>query len=290
LPSEGGPRNRVTSEAMSSKPYLSVCSMYRDHADYLPEWIEFHRLVGVERFFLYDNESTDDHRAVLAPYVEQGIVVVHDWPTPASVERGVPWGLIAAFDDCLARHGDESRWIAFMDIDEFLYAPEGPTVPEVLAAYEQHPGVYVTRLEFGTSGHLRRPSGLVIENYLRRRSYSADDKEWTKSIVDPRRTVKCFNAHIFVYEDAFAVDMDGEPVERPPWGPTPVKLSPLRINHYITKSEEEYRRKLGQWKDHGHALEPGEGWLDLLAGEFDDAITRYVPALREALKRARVTV
>jgi Glycosyltransferase family 92 len=276
----------VTSAAMGSKPYLSVCSMYRDHAEYLREWIEFHRLVGVERFFLYDNESTDDHREVLAPYVEQGIAVVRHWPTPVSVERGVPWGLIGAFDDCLLRHRQDSRWIAFTDIDEFLFAPAGSTVPDVLAGYERHPGVYVTRLEFGTSGHRERPPGLVIENYLRRRSYGAGDREWTKSIVDPQRAVMCVNAHMFLYEDAFAVDMDGEPVVRPPFGPTPVKLSPLRINHYITKSEEEYRRKLDQWEAAGHALNPGREWLESLNRESDDAITRYVPALREALARA----
>src|SRR3954471_21483324 len=92
-----------------TKPYLAVCSMYRDHAEYLREWIEFHRLVGAERFFLYDNESRDDHEEVLTPYVESGIVEVHAWPTPASVERGVPWGMFAAADDCLARHRGDAR-------------------------------------------------------------------------------------------------------------------------------------------------------------------------------------
>ena len=38
--------------------YLAASTIYRDDAEYLPEWIEFHRLVGVERFFLYDNGST----------------------------------------------------------------------------------------------------------------------------------------------------------------------------------------------------------------------------------------
>src|SRR5919198_6692821 len=81
--------------------YLSACTLYKDHAEYLREWIEFHRLVGVERFFLYDNESTDDHEEVLAPYVERGIVEVQPWPTPPSVERGVPWSIIGAFNDCV---------------------------------------------------------------------------------------------------------------------------------------------------------------------------------------------
>ena len=56
------------------------------------EWIEFHRLVGVERFFLYDNGSTDDHREVLAPYVEEGIVTcttgrARSWGTTVARER-----------------------------------------------------------------------------------------------------------------------------------------------------------------------------------------------------------
>ena len=34
--------------------YLSICAIYRDEAPYLVEWIEFHRLVGVEHFYLYD--------------------------------------------------------------------------------------------------------------------------------------------------------------------------------------------------------------------------------------------
>ena len=268
------------------KPYLSVCSMYRDHADYLREWIEFHRLVGVERFFLYNNESIDDHREVLGPYIERGIVVLHEWPTPDSVERGVPWGLIAAFDDCIAKHRDDSRWITFIDIDEFLFSPDGVKLPEVLHDYEQYPGVCVTRLDFGTSGHRVKPAGLVIENYLHRRSYSDGALEWTKSVVDPERTLHCVNAHVFVHEDAYEVDMNKRPVPRPPNGPIPVELSPLRINHYLTKSEEEYRRKLDQWNAAGWPNEPKEGWLEILAAEFDDSITRYVPALREALETA----
>jgi hypothetical protein len=259
--------------------------MYRDHAEYLREWIEFHRLVGVERFFLYDNESTDNHREVLAPYVDGGNVVVHEWPTPASVERGVPWGLIGAFDDCLDKHRDESRWIAFMDIDEFLFAPDGADVPEVLRHYEQYPGVYVTRLDFGSSGHRKKPPGLVIENYLHRRHYADGELEWTKSIVNPVRAVNCVNAHLFLYDDGFAVDMNEQPVPRPPFGPTPVQLSPLRINHYLTKSEDEYRRKLDQWEAAGWPNDPGEDWMEVVNAEFDDTITRYVPVVREALER-----
>src|SRR5687768_15754785 len=216
-------------------PYLSIGAVYRNEAPYLREWIEFHRLVGVERFFLYDNESTDDDREVLEPYVDRGIVVIHDWPSPASVERGVPWGIIGAFNDCLHRHRHDSRWLAFIDIDEFLFSPRGKPLPEVLAGYEQYPGVCVTRADFGTSGHGSKPPGLVIENYLHRRTYTPGAETHMKSIVDPERVVSCRNAHWFDYAEAeSAVDENEQPIAAvPPFTKSPASLSLLQINHYV---------------------------------------------------------
>ena len=85
--------------------------------------------MGVERFFLYNNQSTDDHREVLAPYVADGSVVVHDWP--------VRPGQLPAYQHCLAEHGSESRWIAFIDLDEFLFSPTRRPVTEILPDYER---------------------------------------------------------------------------------------------------------------------------------------------------------
>ena len=41
------------------KVTLAIAAIFRDEAPYLKEWIEFHRAVGVERFYLFDNLSTD---------------------------------------------------------------------------------------------------------------------------------------------------------------------------------------------------------------------------------------
>ena len=107
------------------KVYLAACTIYRDDADYLGEWIEFHRLVGVERFVLYDNGSTDDHLDVLAPYLEEGAAIRHEWRMPFLGEKGRPKAMIQAFEHCVGAHRDDARWIAFLDVDEFLFSPTG---------------------------------------------------------------------------------------------------------------------------------------------------------------------
>ena len=262
--------------------YLAICAVYRDEAPYLREWIEFHRLVGVERFYLYNNLSTDDHREVLAPYVAAGIAAVTDWPvSPAQIQ---------CYDQCLKDCRDDARWIAFIDLDEFLFSPTGEPVSEILPEYEQWPGVGANWALFGASGHRTKPSGLVIENYTRRTTAVSANCH-IKSIVDPRRVRAFCMPHFFMYTDGLAVDENKREITGPPYAMTEeVSFSLLRVNHYATKSEEEFRRKLARGPADStvpkrdlmteERIARRLQWLDEVT---DETILRYLPALRRAL-------
>ena len=140
------------------KPYLAIGAVYRNEAPYLREWIEFHRLVGVERFFLYNNRATDDHLEVLAPYIDDGIVVWQDFPEfppQLQVLRAT-----ASRPTATTRAGSRSStWTSSCS------RPRSGPVSEILREFEEHPAVGVNCLVFGTSGHQTPPPGLVIENY-----------------------------------------------------------------------------------------------------------------------------
>ena len=51
---------------------------------------------------------------------------------------------------------------------------------------------------FGSAGHVQRPAGLVIENYLRRENQV---NPTIKSIINPRRVISCKGAHCWRYKD-----------------------------------------------------------------------------------------
>ena len=282
---------------MAAKPYLSICTMYRDHASYLLEWLEFHRLVGADHFFLYDNGSVDDHLEVLAPYLDEGLVEVEEWP--------VFPGLAAAFDHCIEQHRDDSRWTAFIDIDEFLFSPTGTPLPEILRDYEEWPGVGVNRVPFGPSGHQTRPPGLVIENYVRRPKTA---QTAIKSIVDPTAVERCAGAHRFDYLDGrCAVDEKKRVLDPDRQLPASVtgggkgwrtnaaftesfSIERLRINHYGTKSVEEWQQKNALPRpDTGAPRTFVNAEFNLKRNDAvadDQAIMQYLPALREALESA----
>jgi hypothetical protein len=255
--------------------YLSLCAIYRNEAPYLREWIEFHRLVGVERFFLYDNMSTDEHRDVVDDYAADGTAVLHEWPHHP--------GQGGAYDHCLAEHGHESRWIAFLDLDEFLFSPSAEPVSELLHDYEQWAGVGVNRAVYGSSGHRNRPEGLVIESYL---TWWPKMVTAIKSIIDPRRVIRHQNPHAFVYrEGEFAVDEHKRPIER--WRTDEYTMETLRINHYYTKSETEFRGKLAHERaDNAAMREEPRNWERLSGTDRDESILAYADALREAVARS----
>jgi hypothetical protein len=260
------------------KPYLTICAVYRNEAPYLREWLEFHRMVGVERFFLYNNRSTDDHMEVLQPYIDDGTVVWHDFPEFPPQLR--------CYEECLATHGDDARWIAFTDIDEFLFSPTQRPVSEILREFEEHPAVGVNCLQFGTSGHVTPPPGLVIENYTRRLGLDRPRSRMVKCIVDPTAVIAVgFSAHYFRYGTrGLAVTERHEPYRGEMTESVSVDL--LRINHYFTRSQEERERKLAAPRVDNGKLKNREGVekRDLrLNEEPDDLMLSYAPPLREAL-------
>jgi Glycosyltransferase family 92 len=257
--------------------YLSACAIYRDEASYLQEWIEFHRLVGIEHFFLYDNGSVDEHRTVLAPYEREGIVTLHDWPR-------FP-GQKPAYRHCFEHYADRSRWVAVLDLDEFLFSPTGEPVAEVLRDFEDWPGVVVNRATYGTSGHRTRPPGLVVESYVRR--MSEEHPQSVKSIIDPSRARRVENPHAFAYDRGLAVDEHKREVEG--WFTEDFTFERLRVNHYWTKSEEECERKFS--RTHPVRSRPWPGRPDRAQHEranevFDDLLVPYGARIRAAIERS----
>ena len=68
-------RNHTTPEH-----HLAVCAIAKNEGPYFKEWVEWHLSQGVDKFYVYDNESTDGTKQILEPYIKQGIGEYIDWP------------------------------------------------------------------------------------------------------------------------------------------------------------------------------------------------------------------
>ncbi len=224
-------RARARDAAFRARPRqaLAVAAMFRDEAPFLEEWLSFHAGIGVGHFYLYDNFSRDDFAPVLAPWIARGLVTLHDWP--------VKVGQISAYRHCVRRYAHEAGWIAFIDLDEFLFSPGRTDIRPVLAEYADLPGLICYSPCFGSSGHRERPQGPLLEAFTRRADSSLAS---AKMIANPRwiRTIR--NVHEFKYWTGEALDTDRRPLTRGKLGP----LDRLRLNHYWSRSLADLEHKI----------------------------------------------
>lgn len=217
------------------KYQLSACAVFQNEGEWLKEWIEYHKLVGVEHFYLYDNGSTDHFKDVLLPYIQAGEVDLFHYPTVFNTQveynRLQSWLISQAVNVSKG----VSKWLAVIDLDEFIVPLKNNTLPEALVPFEKYGGVYINWLAFGTSNIQKIPPGvLMIEalNYC-----SPEASHFGKCIVRPERVHDCLNPHMLIYNKPYyhvttnkkKFDTYAKPND------VPVIMDSLIIHHYYTR-------------------------------------------------------
>ncbi|MEU1226610.1 glycosyltransferase family 92 protein [Streptomyces sp. NPDC005828] len=276
----GGPGEGVTPERHFPLDLAIGCT-FRNEARFLREWIEFHRLMGVQRFFLVDDRSDDDYRDVVKPYVDEGVVQVIEKPCPPAY-AGRRWNQyqhLVLGGLCRELRG-VARWLALVDVDEFLVPTAAPTVLEFLSDHEEAGAVHVEWRMFGTSGVRRLGTGELLTERMCRRMAARPNPG--KSIVKPHRVAE---AGIHRCEL-----LPGSAYVAVPADPAPGRGG-MRVHHYWTRDEEFLLgTKLPRAAEtKGWELTPEA--VDFHRTAYDDVedpqIRRFLPGLRERLGRAR---
>ncbi len=225
------------------KYHVSLCVMFKDEAPYLREWLEYHMLVGVDHFYLYDNNSSDGFESIISSYQKEGLVTLVRWPHEHSQVKG--------YEDCITRFQGESDWIGFIDVDEFLVPVAEESLVTFLDRFSRRPAVLVYWRYFGSGGMLTRDtSRLVTEDFV-----IASEKMFTKGkcffnsnydyLFDPVRNRSMFH-YLWTVSGGKAVtpvDVFDHTTYRDWYPNRRVKRIPLQINHYTVKSLAEFREK-----------------------------------------------
>lgn len=207
---------------------LSVCAIFRNEARFLKEWIEFHKIIGVQHFFLYNHMSTDNYKTVLEPYIESGIVELTEWTD----ERPHYQWQMAAYQDALQKARGVTRWLAVIDLDEFIVPIEHDSLLEFLKQYENFGGVCINWLMFGTS-HISKIASheLMTEKLV---MCQIGCHEHVKSIIQPDTVISMLSAHHAQYlPDYYQVTPEKTEFsgQTNPNG----SIDKIRINHYWTQ-------------------------------------------------------
>ncbi|MCH9610398.1 MAG: hypothetical protein S4CHLAM81_12990 [Chlamydiales bacterium] len=281
---------------------LSICAIFQNEAPFLSEWIDYHRAVGVEHFYLYNDRSSDAFYTQLKPYIEADIVELFDCAASGrhfyNQRRAYCRGL---------KQGKEDKWIAFIDIDEFLLPKQHDSLPQMLKQYEHCWGVSIRWQKFGTSYIWELPKDkLMTQVLIWKAEADYEDNFIRKSIVQPKKLPAEFFDEEYVRENTidlvhFCQWEEYQPAKMRNLGPlalpsphAALELEQAQINHYRCRNEKYYRERKTARKARLHAEDFGtpptwsdsrvEKYLPLYNQQIDMEIYRFIPkllALRE---------
>lgn len=227
-----------------------IATIFNNEARYLKEWIEYHRMIGVDHFWLYNDWSTDNWREVLEPYVAEGLVEVFERHAPIKQGPGVYFPMQASsMRDALKRGLGKAKWVACIDIDEFIIPLSGSSLPECLDKHFKDAGaVYANWRCFGTGG-VTIPEDQPILFSLVASSLKSHPRNCVgKSIYRPEAVMidYLWYAHACCLKEGMNY-LDGDGKETLITEGTVVKTDGkshtkyIRINHYVMRDEDYFQ-------------------------------------------------
>lgn len=217
----------------------SVCMIAKNEAPYLVEWVAYHRLLGFKEVIVYENNSDDNSALILKSLADAGKITYRPWLLGKNESPQE-----TAYRDAVRRA--RTDWILFIDCDEFLVLHEHNHVNDFLAPFHARKEVTAIGLNwrvFGSSGQSGNDGRLVTERFTKAATDDFVPNRHLKSFLRVRKIGRLIHMHIS-QTSGKVVHASGRDLNMENWGLSDeVDLSVAQVNHYYTKSLEEYQIK-----------------------------------------------
>ena len=228
---------------------VALVAIAKNENEYLVEWCQWYKDLGIEKIYIYDNNNIDGEHPqdVLSDFINDGFVEIVDWRGKRGDSRKEYSGCSVqglAYTDWWNKWHNLYDWCCIFDIDEFLLLIKYKTLDAFLSKYSEVTEVKVQWIVYGDNGNIHKTTGGVRERF---NSFTnAHKSKQIKSILNCKKKINPkFHAHGLL-DVSDAVNTLGVKV-RCVWKDcTTFDNLPAYLEHYITKSTEEYLNR--KWK------------------------------------------
>jgi hypothetical protein len=260
---------------------LCACTVVMNRNAYIPEWIAFHRSLGVEQFFFYRNGGERLDEALLS-LLDDGVPIDSYFWAHARSQR-------QAFAHCMARLRDRCEWALFVDVDEFV-VPASPRAS--LSAIVRATRSDIIELPASVFAAASGSHALVIESSTRYFA-PATQVNAKKSLVRTSAAKLANNIHTFELDRAHRKPGS---ICAPPCALALASLSHFRFigwSLYMRRTLDGVAGDVGLWRVPRvlSVLKPSMSFVreaTLESGRFeavDERLLVRAPALRAELRR-----
>ena len=229
---------------------IIIQTVLKDESHILNEWIIHNILIGIQHIYIYDDQSTIPVNitiSILPNSIKEKLTIFR-------IEDNIDFYDINNFKNSnfydeslyykyfknkqlyfqnyfLQNFKNVADWCLFCDVDEFIYLNNNITLNNILNDYNSYDVIFIPWLIYGSSFHIKQPSGLVIDNFrMHDKNYFFEGKSFCKlnNIYEISCPFRINNANIFSFDHNSSL-----------------YTLPIHINHYQINSVKLYiQRKL----------------------------------------------
>ena len=250
----------MQSQPMPDPDKFAIGAIFKNERPYILEWIAFHRTIGIKKFLIGDNDSTDGSKDLLRLLDLAGIIHYFDFPSEPGVKPQ-----LQCYSKILKLAKDLGlEWVAFIDADEFLM-PESVEMDffsciQKPVSQQDTGAVAINWAIYGSSGLVERHDGLVLKDFTKRATADFPGNLHYKSLVKLEAVsgVSGSPHHFllttgFKYKNAQGLELENHLQNGIGYSSNFID-KPIIINHYAIKSKGEFLKNKSL---KGSAASPG---------------------------------
>lgn len=242
-----------------TKYYLSLCCIIKDEI-YLEEFIIYHKVIGFEHFYIYDNESNKPINIRLNnSYFKNMCTII---PFNGKYQQ------MNAYHHCLKKYGNETKWLTFIDCDEYICPKKDFSLRDFLNQFENYQAIGINWKMFGSNFHNNIQKGYLIDKY---RMCEEKQNDHIKTIFQPQYIIKVKDPHHLKIKDPSKYVDAKKNIISGPFNKNHT-IDIIQINHYHLKSLEEQiiKKQRGFADCHRHIDIPHESIYHNMSNEIED--------------------
>jgi len=218
---------------------IGVIACVKREERYIREWLDYHISIGVDRFYLADNNDRDYEPCLKDIVKDYANVTVIDCMGMSPVQP-------MCYNTIMERYGNECEWYAMIDIDEFISVKD---IKAFLGQFGNADMIYLHWLNYGDNGLIHYEDKPVQERFVK----PYGKHQYIKTIFRNKSVIESHIHEPFVITDQHCAMEHDYLIRKDCLGNIYIKREvgyglPYReeefatayIRHYITKTLEEY--------------------------------------------------
>lgn len=215
---------------------VAVVAIAKDEDPFVPEWLAYHRLIGADHIFLYDDDPRQPLRDLTQ--AQRDFVTVVPWHGRSEALTGRN-RQTKAYWHARCEFGADFAWLGYVDLDEFVVLRDRPDLRSFLSDFADADSVTLNWHVFGHSGYYDDPPGLVTAHLTRR---MAKPSPHGKSFTRPSAIGGINSAHTCqLVRGSRHVDGNGRPYSPELY---PGRSDRAHINHYQCRSFRRWMKRV----------------------------------------------